>query len=141
MKNPADIFEYFKHYSRELEAHGSRHLAVCFGEDIGKIHSWIRDGSHFGSSVPLYINRSHCVMFECIQQFSFYFLIIHKHISSRIEKCQKSTYYTHHPYAIHVVVDLFVYWRPLPYYTYPIISSLLLYYYRLPILPIAFALY
>ena len=81
-------------------------------------------------------------MLECIQQFSFHFLIIHN-ICSRIEKCQKrflkSTYI--HPYAIHVVVDLFVYWRPLPYYTYPIISSLLLYYYRLPILPIAFALY
>ena len=35
--------------------------------------------------------------------------------------------YILHTSTIHVVVDLFVYWRPLPYYTYPIISSLLYY--------------
>ena len=56
MKNTAEFFQYFKHHSRDLEAHGSRHLAVCFGEDIGKIQIPIRDGSHFRSSVPFYIN-------------------------------------------------------------------------------------
>ena len=48
MKNPADIFEYFKHYSRDLEAHGSRHLAVCFGEDIGESQLGIGMGHIFG---------------------------------------------------------------------------------------------
>ena len=67
MKKAQQIFEYFKHYSRELETHGSRHLAVCFGEDIGEIQIGISDGSHFWSSVPFYINPSHCAK-VCVQK-------------------------------------------------------------------------
>ena len=53
----------------------------------------------------------------------FHFLIIH--ISSRMEKCQK--FHIHAPlfHTCSSIVDLFVYWRPLPYYSYPIISTLL----------------
>ena len=62
MKNPADIFEYFKHYSRDLEAHGSRHLAVCFGEDISDTQIQIQVSHHFGSSVSFYFNWPHSVL-------------------------------------------------------------------------------
>lgn len=47
MKNLEKFFKYFKHYSCELEAHGSRHLADCFAEDISETQIQIQVGHHF----------------------------------------------------------------------------------------------
>ena len=60
VKNHPDIFEYFKHYSRDLEAHGSRHLAVCIGEHISETQIEIQVRYFFGQTVLFYTNPSRC---------------------------------------------------------------------------------
>jgi len=64
VKNHTDIFKYFKHCSCELEAHGSRHLAVCIGEDISETQIEIQVRYFFGQTVLFYTNPSRCVLLK-----------------------------------------------------------------------------
>ena len=60
VKNPANIFKYFKHCSNELKAHGGGQLVNFLWLHIGKIQIWIHF-SHFFSllyrfiSIPLVV--------------------------------------------------------------------------------------
>ena len=47
MKNLPNIFNYFKHCSRELEAHDRGHLAVCIGEQFSDTQIQIQVSDFF----------------------------------------------------------------------------------------------